>query len=68
MTTDLITCAETAATVTEAGGRGIAVTVDHTDDATVTGLFTQIANERGRLVILVNNASKLVGTTAPGSF
>jgi NAD(P)-dependent dehydrogenase (short-subunit alcohol dehydrogenase family) len=56
------------AAVTEAGGRGIAVAVDHADDAAVTALFAQIANEHGRLDILVNNAAKLVGTTAPGSF
>src|SRR5712692_9377774 len=60
--------AETAAAVTEAGGRGIAAAVDHADDAAVAALFALIANEHGRLDILVNNAAKLVGTTAPGSF
>ena len=45
------TVAETAAAVTEAGGRGIAVAVDHADDAAVAALFAQIANEHGRLDI-----------------
>ena len=62
------TVAETAAVVTEAGGRGIAVAVDHADDAAVAALFAKITNEHGRLDILVNNAAKLVGTTLPGSF
>ena len=55
------TIAETATAVTEAGGRGIAVAVDHADDAAVAALFAQIAKERGRLDTLVNNAAKLVG-------
>jgi len=59
------TIAETAAAVTKAGGRGIAVAVDHADDAAVAALFAQIANDNGRLDILVNNAAKLVWTTAP---
>jgi NAD(P)-dependent dehydrogenase (short-subunit alcohol dehydrogenase family) len=62
------TVAKTAAAVTEAGGRGIAVAVDHADDAAVAAPFAEIVNEHARLDILVNNAAKLVGTTAPGSF
>ncbi len=62
------TIAETAAAVTKAGGRGIAVAVDHTDDAAVAALFAQIANEHGRLDILVNNAARIVGTRAPSPF
>ncbi len=42
--------------------------MDHADDAAVAALFAQVANEYGRLDILVNNAAKLVGITAPGSF
>jgi NAD(P)-dependent dehydrogenase (short-subunit alcohol dehydrogenase family) len=38
--------------------------VDHADDASAAALFAQIANEQGPLDILVNNAAKLVGTTA----
>lgn len=51
------TVAETAAVVTERGGKGIAVLCDHADDAQVAQLFEQIAAEEGRLDILVNNAA-----------
>ena len=51
------TVAETAAAVTKAGGKGIAVVCDHADDAQVESLFAQIAAEQGRLDILVNNAA-----------
>lgn len=51
------TVAETAAVVTERGGKGIAVLCDHADDAQVAQLFEQIAAEAGRLDILVNNAA-----------
>lgn len=47
---------ETAAAVTAAGGIGIAVRVDHADDAQVKALFDQVQREQGRLDILVNNA------------
>jgi len=47
---------ETAAAVTAAGGKGIAVRVDHADDAQVKALFEQIRRDEGRLDILVNNA------------
>jgi NAD(P)-dependent dehydrogenase (short-subunit alcohol dehydrogenase family) len=48
---------ETAARVTDAGGTGIAVTVDHGDDAQVEALFDQIGRDHGRVDILVNNAA-----------
>ncbi|MCV7055511.1 SDR family NAD(P)-dependent oxidoreductase [Mycolicibacterium gilvum] len=48
---------ETAERVTAAGGQGIPVRVDHGDDAQVRGLFDRIADERGHLDILVNNAA-----------
>jgi NAD(P)-dependent dehydrogenase (short-subunit alcohol dehydrogenase family) len=51
------TVAETAAAVTERGGKGIAVLCDHGDDAQVARLFEQIRGEAGRLDILVNNAA-----------
>jgi NAD(P)-dependent dehydrogenase (short-subunit alcohol dehydrogenase family) len=51
------TVAETAAAVTERGGKGIAVMCDHGDDAAVAKLFEQIAREQGRLDVLVNNAT-----------
>jgi NAD(P)-dependent dehydrogenase (short-subunit alcohol dehydrogenase family) len=50
------TVAETAAGVTAAGGRGIAVACDHRDDAQVKRLFKQVETEQGRLDVLVNNA------------
>lgn len=48
---------ETAAQVSAAGGRGIAVGVDHADDDQVEALFAQIRGEQGRLDVLVNNAA-----------
>ena len=48
---------ETAQRVTEAGGTGIAVRVDHGDDEQVKALFDRIGREQGRLDILVNNAA-----------
>ena len=51
------TVAETAAAVTAAGGKGIAVMCDHQDDAQVAALFEQIDREQGRLDVLVNNAA-----------
>ena len=48
---------ETAEAVTAAGGLGIAVRIDHADDAQVAALFAQVRREQGRLDILVNNAA-----------
>jgi NAD(P)-dependent dehydrogenase (short-subunit alcohol dehydrogenase family) len=48
---------ETAAMVTAAGGEGIAVAVDHSDDEQTKALFAQIEREHGRVDILVNNAA-----------
>lgn len=48
---------ETADAVTKAGGKGIAVACDHSDDAQVAQLFQQVEKEAGRLDILVNNAT-----------
>ncbi|OBG83778.1 short-chain dehydrogenase [Mycobacterium sp. E802] len=47
----------TAELVTAAGGKGIAVRVDHGDDDQVKALFDRIAEEQGRVDILVNNAA-----------
>ena len=47
---------ETATLVSEAGGIGIAVRCDHSDDTQVRAVFDQIQSEQGRLDILVNNA------------
>lgn len=51
------TVAETAAEVTAAGGKGIAVMCDHSDDGQVAALFAKIQKEQGRLDVLVNNAT-----------
>jgi NAD(P)-dependent dehydrogenase (short-subunit alcohol dehydrogenase family) len=47
---------DTADEVTAAGGRGIAVACDHTDDEQVRALFARIGEEQGRLDVLVANA------------
>ncbi|HHY56482.1 MAG TPA: SDR family NAD(P)-dependent oxidoreductase [Chloroflexi bacterium] len=44
-----------AEAVTQAGGVGVAVPCDHTDDAQTRALFARIQQEQGRLDILVNN-------------
>jgi NAD(P)-dependent dehydrogenase (short-subunit alcohol dehydrogenase family) len=49
------TIEETAALVTEAGGRGIAVRVDHTAPDDVRALVDRIRTEQGGLDILVND-------------
>lgn len=55
-TDDLPGTIEAAArTVSEGGGQGIAVACDHTDDDAVAALGRRIADEQGRLDLLVNN-------------
>ncbi|MFE5406041.1 SDR family oxidoreductase [Streptomyces sp. NPDC056580] len=49
------TIEDTADLVTEAGGHGVAVPVDHLDPAAVRALVDRIAGERGRLDLLVND-------------
>ena len=49
------TIEETADLVTGAGGRGIAVRVDHTVEADVIRLFDLVRSESGRLDLLVND-------------
>ena len=49
------TIEETAELVTEAGGEGIAVAVDHLDPGRVAGLMERIDSEHGRLDVLVND-------------
>ena len=53
------TIGETAQQVTDAGGRGVAVRCDHSDDEQVKALFEQVRADHGRLDILVNNATAL---------
>jgi len=60
---------ETAQAVSAAGGKGIAVRLDHAIDDEVKALFEQVEREQGRLDILVNNACALHDAlTAPGHF
>ncbi len=49
------TIEETAELVTEAGGRGIAVAVDHLESDAVAALVERIDAEQGRLDVLVND-------------
>src|SRR5262245_1407274 len=50
------TIGETIAEIEQRGAKGVAVQVDHADDAQVAALFEQVNREQGRLDILVNNA------------
>ncbi|MBS0377170.1 MAG: SDR family NAD(P)-dependent oxidoreductase [Proteobacteria bacterium] len=50
---------ETAAAVSAAGGHGVAVRVDHADDGQTESLFRRVAEEQGRLDILVNNVAAI---------
>ncbi|MFF6918525.1 SDR family oxidoreductase [Streptomyces sp. NPDC012466] len=49
------TIEDTADLVTAAGGRGIAVPTDHLDRAQVKALVDRVADEQGRLDVLVND-------------
>ncbi|MBI9044649.1 MAG: SDR family oxidoreductase [Anaerolineaceae bacterium] len=49
------TIEETAELVCQAGGKGIAIQVDHTEAAQVEKLFERISNEHDKLDILVND-------------
>jgi dehydrogenase/reductase SDR family member 1 len=49
------TVEQTARDVTDAGGLGIAVGCDHTDDQQVRAVFDQIGRDHGRVDVLVNN-------------
>jgi NAD(P)-dependent dehydrogenase (short-subunit alcohol dehydrogenase family) len=47
---------DTVDAVNAAGGRGIAVRCDHTQDTEVAALFERVQREQGRIDLLVNNA------------
>ena len=49
------TVGQTAGEVTAAGGLGVAVACDHTDDAQARDLFDRVGRAHGRLDVLVNN-------------
>ena len=52
----------TATLVTQAGGKGIPVEVDHFQDDQIQELFKQVETEQGGLDILVNNVFKIPDT------
>jgi NAD(P)-dependent dehydrogenase (short-subunit alcohol dehydrogenase family) len=52
-------CDEDAQALTDLGGEGIAVPVDHRDDASVARLFDRVAAENDRLDVLMNNAAAI---------
>lgn len=59
----------TGRTVTDPGPGGVAVPLDHSDDAAVGALFRRIADESGRLDLLVNNAAAIhAGLVDPKPF
>ena len=59
-----LTVQATAQSVTDLGGMGIAVVIDHNDDDQVKALFERVATEQGRLDILVNNVYQIPSTPA----
>lgn len=62
--------AAVTAEIEAGGGKGVAVSCDHRDDSQVEALFARIADEAGRLDILVNNAAAVYpeALMAPGGF
>src|SRR5580700_5705889 len=60
---------ETAAEIGRRGGKGVAVSCDHRDDAQVADLFVRIARDSQRLDLLVNNATAIPDELVmPGGF
>jgi NAD(P)-dependent dehydrogenase (short-subunit alcohol dehydrogenase family) len=63
------TIVETAAQITALGGTGIALSCDHRDDAAVESALARVAEESGKLDILVNNAASIHDALIdPGGF
>lgn len=59
----------TAEEVTQAGGEGIAIRCDHSDDEQVKAMIDRVIAEQGRIDILVNNACAVSDAlSAPGQF
>lgn len=65
-TTGELSIGETTRLVDEAGGHGIAVEVDHGNDAEIGDLFARIGKEQGRINVLVNNVYKIPNPPAWG--
>lgn len=61
-----LTIDTTARMVDEAGGRGIPVQTDHADDDEIAALFARVADESGRIDVLVNNVYKVPDPPAWG--
>jgi len=66
------TIEETAELVDEAGGTGVPVCCDHTEDDQVAAVFERIGSEQGKLDLLVNNVwggyERYHGETFDGPF
>lgn len=63
------TISKTAEQVSQAGGRGIAVQLDHADDAAVKEFFDRVARDEDQLDILVNNVAAVKNElTGPENF
>lgn len=63
------TIGATARAVDEAGGQGVAVALDHRDDAAVEAFFSRVADEAGHIDILVHSATALSDDLVkPGPF
>jgi NAD(P)-dependent dehydrogenase (short-subunit alcohol dehydrogenase family) len=59
----------TANEISEAGGTGIAIRCDHSDDDQVKAMIDRVMSEQGRIDILVNNACAISDAlTTPGQF
>ncbi len=61
-----LTIDTTARLVNEAGGHGIPVQTDHGDDAQIAALFAAVAEQSGKIDILVNNVYKIPSPPAWG--
>ena len=57
---------ETAELVNGAGGKGVAVQVDHGDDGQIASLFERVGSDHGKLDVLVNNVYKIPNPPAWG--
>jgi dehydrogenase/reductase SDR family protein 1 len=61
-----LTIDTTARLVNEAGGVGVAIQVDHGDDAQIADLFRQVGERFGKIDYLVNNVYKIPDPPAWG--
>lgn len=59
---------DTVEQINAAGGEGVAVAVDHSDNDQVKELFDRVSTDHGKLDILVNNATALARPPGPTPF